>query len=274
MPFGYRTVYSMSIAAGRFDGYPCSQHGAPALTRVTRASGHSMDGRREDANDDPESRVLCIAEKPSVARAVAVALSGGKHCTRGTHGPLQTHMLYSYFAPARRRCSIAVTSVVGHVFSLDFLAGAEKRGDLSSIFAAKTHKVVEETSERLGVVEHLRQQAQGCDWLCLWLDCDREGENICFEVLSLLPQFSAERVWRAKFSAVTEREVRGAWAGLGKPNANESAAVDARQELDLKVGVVFTRMLTRALRDAARRRFALPSLRLLSFGPCQTPTLW
>ena len=68
--------------------------------------------------------------------------------------------------------------------------------------------------------------------------------------------------------------MRGAWAHLGKPNANESAAVDARQELDLKVGVVFTRMLTRALRDAARRRFALPALRLLSFGPCQTPTLW
>ena len=90
------------------------------------------------ADDGPDSRVLCIAEKPSVARAVAEALSGGKHCTRGSGGPLQTHLLYSYFAPARRRCSIAVTSVVGHVFSLDFLAGAEKRGDLSSIFAVST----------------------------------------------------------------------------------------------------------------------------------------
>ena len=54
------------------------------------------------ADEGPESRVLCIAEKPSVARAVAEALSGGKHCTRGSHGPLQTHMLYAYFAPARR----------------------------------------------------------------------------------------------------------------------------------------------------------------------------
>ena len=218
---------------------------------------------------DPDSKVLCIAEKPSVARAVAEALSGGKHCTRGTGGPLQTHMLYSYFAPARRRCSVAVTSVVGHIFGLDFLEGAEKRGDIASIFSAKTHKVVEETSERLRVVEHLHSQAAGCGWLCLWLDCDREGENICFEVLSLLPQFAAERVWRAKFSAVTEREVRGAWAHLAKPNAHESHAVDARQELDLKVGVVFTRMLTRALRDAARKRFSLSSLRLISFGPCR-----
>ena len=94
--------------------------------------------------------------------------------------------------------------------------------------------MVEETSERLGVVEHLHAQAGGRGWLCLWLDCDREGENICFEILSILPQFSAERVWRAKFSAVTEKEVRGAWAHLGKPSAAEAAAVDARQELDLK----------------------------------------
>ena len=223
---------------------------------------------------DPECRVLCVAEKPSVARAIAEALSGGKHCTRNKNSPLQVHLTYAYFPPAKRRCSVAITSVVGHVFGLDFAAGAEKRGDITSIFQAKTRKVVEETSERLGVVQHLQAQAEGCGWLCLWLDCDREGENICFEVLNVLPQFSAERVWRAKFSAVTEREVRGAWSHLDKPNAAEAAAVDARQELDLKVGVSFTRLLTRALRDAARRRFSMPTLRLLSYGPCQTPALW
>ena len=86
-------------------------------------------GHMADVDDnDPDACVLCVAEKPSVARAIAEALSGGKHCTRNKNSPLQVHLTYAYFPPAKRRCSIAITSVVGHVFGLDFAAGAEKAG--------------------------------------------------------------------------------------------------------------------------------------------------
>lgn len=75
------------------------------------------------------------------------------------------------------------------------------------------------------VCDHLQREARGTDVLVLWLDCDREGENICFEVMdNVLPHMArrgsagGQQVLRARFSAITAPEIRaamvGAW-GLG-----------------------------------------------------------
>jgi DNA topoisomerase-3 len=80
----------------------------------------------------------------------------------------------------------------------------------------------------------------------LWLDCDREGENICFEVISCVmphalsrPELrtpgGGQKVFRAKFSAITPADINKAMQNLSYPNEYESLSVEARQELDLKV---------------------------------------
>ena len=88
------------------------------------------------------------------------------------------------------------------------------------------------------VVKHLQELTKGSDFIVLWMDCDREGENINFEVLDCCSgNYDYDRVYRAHFSAINPSDIIKAYNKLGKPDRNQSLSVDARQELDLKVGL-------------------------------------
>ena len=98
----------------------------------------------------------------------------------------------------------------------------------------------------------------------------REGENICFEVMSVLSHAGCcprpSNVYRAKFSSLTERDIKASFGRPQKPDENQSNAVKARQELDLKIGVSFTRLLTRQMLEGAKITFDLPTLEVISYG--------
>ena len=106
--------------------------------------------------------------------------------------------------------------------------------------------------------------------LILWLDCDREGENIAYEVLEVCQRANRHlRVFRARFSAITPQDIHHAMATLGNPSPLLSEAVEARQEIDLRLGVAFTRYQTLLVQRNFRNLGSL----LVSYGPCQFPTL-
>ena len=100
------------------------------------------------------------------------------------------------------------------------------------------------------------------------------GENINFEVLDcclhkMQGDAPYDRVYRAHFSAINPSDIKKAYNSLGKPDRCQSMSVDARQELDLKVGVAFSRFQTRFFQG----RYGDLDSAVLSYGPCQTPTL-
>ena len=76
-------------------------------------------------------------------------------------------------------------------------------------------------------------------------------------------------VRRARFSALIPRDIHHALANLVPPDQRQSEAVLARSEIDLRLGAAFTRLQTLSLQNKFE---GLESL--LSYGPCQFPTMW
>ncbi|XP_035514774.1 LOW QUALITY PROTEIN: DNA topoisomerase 3-beta-1 [Morone saxatilis] len=219
--------------------------------------------------------VLMVAEKPSLAQSIAKILSKG-NCTsrKGLNGACSVHEYSGSFQgqPVRFR----MTSVCGHVMSLDFIGKYNNwdKVDPAELFSkAPTEK--KEANPKLNMVKFLQVEARGCDYVVLWLDCDKEGENICFEVLDAIQpvmnkgSVREQSVYRAKFSSITDTDIWNAMNCLGEPNRNEALSVDARQELDLRIGCAFTRFQTKYFQG----KYGNLDSSLISFGPCQTPTL-
>jgi hypothetical protein len=219
--------------------------------------------------------VLHIAEKPSIAQAIAKGLARGETEQAGRGLPTYVFDNPPFpKAPHASKCHHKVTSVAGHVFNVDFPAeySSWDSVDPAELFQAPVVKKPCKGS----VVKHLQDSARGVSFIVLWLDCDREGENIAFEVLDCAMHLMEggggsshyDRVYRAYFSAINPSDIQKAYNALGKPDKNQSLAVDARQELDLKVGVAFSRFQTRYFQG----RYGDLDSSVLSYGPCQTPT--
>ena len=168
-------------------------------------------------------------------------------------------------------CDMHFTSVTGHLTELDFpphyKSWESTTHPPASLFDAPTVRAVKQENQPIAAT--LEQEARLSDWLVLWLDCDREGENIAFEVMHVCSRIKPSlRVYRARFSALIPSDIQHALQTLSGPSKPLSDAVDARQEIDLKLGAIFTRWQTMTL-----RRHSPLIDGVVSYGPCQFPTL-
>jgi len=218
---------------------------------------------------------LMVAEKPSIAQTLADALcTRGKPSSRkGVSPACSVHEYEGDFYG--QKAWFKVTSCAGHIYSIDFPPECNvwDRVDPLTLYGSRTVK--NEANPKLRMPKHFQEEAKGCSYLVLWLDCDREGENICFEVMqNVVPNMKKlngeQQVWRAKFSSLAPVDLKRAMQSLGSPNEDEARAVDARQEIDLKLGCSFTRFQTKYFQG----KYGDLDTNLISYGPCQTPTLW
>ena len=212
---------------------------------------------------------LNVAEKPSVAKEIANVFSNRTCRSSRSHSQYNPLFEFPFSLQSGQRVNMVVTSVVGHLLSTDF-TGEDRRWspNVQALFGAPIHTYVDDNLK--GIVKNLEEQGRRAHTVVLWLDCDREGENICFEVLSVVQRSNPRiRVKRAHFSSLTARDLLRAVNNLGVPNKALSDAVDARKEMDLRIGAAFTRFQTMKIRD----NIPNAGTNVISFGPCQFPTL-
>ena len=201
---------------------------------------------------------LIISEKADAGRRIAFFLSEGKAKQKRSKG-------LNYIEFENESGNYYVVPLSGHIVELDFpKALKDWRFDtLEKLIGS----VLDRNVKNRTAYESLKQMSKTVDSVVVATDYDREGELIGTEALDIIHDGNSfnGKIYRAKFSALTGKEIRDAFNNYISVDYNLSDSARAREEIDLYWGAVLTRF------------FSLVSGRIgkdfLSIGRVQTPTL-
>lgn len=146
-------------------------------------------------------KVLCVAEKPSIAKAVANILGGQQVRSRETRNKYTRNYDCTFTFSEWGSCSVTVTSVAGHLFSTDFTQQHVKWYSCAPADLFEARIVTDVSSNMKAVHDNILSEARNSQMLMIWTDCDREGEYIGWEVMTAAQKSNrAIRVKRANFN--------------------------------------------------------------------------
>ncbi|KAK6461481.1 DNA topoisomerase [Scheffersomyces coipomensis] len=215
-------------------------------------------------------KILCVAEKPSIAKEVSKILSGGRFQVRNSQNKYIKNYDFKFSFPNQANCDVTMTSVAGHLINIDFPPsfqwGKCVPGKLFD--AAVIEKVLKQD-----IFDNISKEARNSNKLMIWTDCDREGEYIGYEIFKAANkgnrQIEVGDIWRSKFSHLERNHVLRAANNPIKLDLKAVDAVSCRMEIDLRVGASFTRLLTEGLKSKS----IIDKGDVASYGTCQFPTL-
>lgn len=163
--------------------------------------------------------VLMIAEKPIVAQNIAAILSQNqmkRSFGRNDRGEyVHCLKIYKFDGKFRQKpARFKFISTLGHVMALDFPKKYKEDWKACEPIELFDHVIEkQEIKEEINMPDHLNSEAEDADYVILCLDNDREGENICFEVLKAIEEsirqlpLDEQRIFRLRFSSITKKEI-------------------------------------------------------------------
>lgn len=202
---------------------------------------------------------LIVCEKANAAKRIVDILSHGKARRENLHGVNTYH-----FNIDSGSCS--VIGLQGHILELDYPEEFRRWHKIrpKELIRIEPVKNFPTHVKRIGYA--LKDLAHKADRIIIATDFDREGELIGVESLEIVKGINPNiTVKRAKFSALTEEEIRNAFDNLVEVDHALSESARSRQMVDLTWGAALTRFISIASNQSGKD--------FLSVGRVQSPTL-
>lgn len=200
---------------------------------------------------------LIVSEKDNTAKRISSILSNGK----AKQEKLDGISVYKFNIDGSSAVAIGLK---GHIVKIDYPSKYRNWQDVNpaELITAPLVKVVSQKK----IARSLKKVAQDADEVIIATDFDREGELIGVEALDKIYEVKKDLpVKRARFSSLTEEEIKHSFANLENIYKSLAEAGETRQDIDLIWGATLTRFLSLASSRLGKS--------FLSVGRVQSPTL-
>lgn len=225
---------------------------------------------------------LVVCEKPSVAFRIAHVL-GTSHFAKITG--LQKNLVPAekrksrfqptvFLAISQKGQRFVVCSALGHLYGLEDVNGNRNAYPVFDVKWMPISRKRNGRGQRTAVASQaiiksislLAQRATSYIHAC---DYDQEGEVIGHNILEYACNNVYERSSRAKYSTLTDQEIRDSFGNLLPPSKRLAEAGRARHLIDFFYGINLSRALVQAYKNSSNHK----KYHNLSIGRVQGPTL-
>lgn len=194
---------------------------------------------------------LVVCEKPNAARRIAKALGDARETRVAGVSVFDVDFQDKHYK---------VCSAIGHLYGI---SDGTKNRSVYPVLDLEWASI-EGKSRVINVISRLAKDADSFVHAC---DYDQEGEVIGHSILQYACAGAYSKSKRAKFSTLTDEEIRGSFASLQEPGAGLAEAGRSRHLLDFIYGVNLSRALAQSFKAGNK------GYRNLSIGRVQGPTL-
>lgn len=205
---------------------------------------------------------LIIAEKPSVALRLAIALGRGKAERKRGQGRT------SYFQISGSDGTVFIAAAVGHIFTIR-QADSAKGYPALNIEWAPSYLVNKRAAFTKDYLDTLTQIGRGCGRFINACDFDLEGTVIGTNIIRHLNNGRLDgNAKRMKFSTTTTKDLVYSYENMSELDMSNFYAGETRHMLDWLWGINLSRALMMAVNEGAAQK-----REILSIGRVQGPSL-